>query len=64
MKRYQISTDTVVTIRSSQTYKAGVNYKFLYLNTAKGTTNTPGTNISSNSGEVSLGTGFATTGLE
>lgn len=64
VKRYKISTDTVVTIRETQDWRPGVNYKFLYVNTAKGTTNTPGTNISANSGEQSLGTGFAATGLE
>ena len=64
VKRYKISTDTVVTIRSSQTYKAWVNYKFLYVNTAKWITNTSWTNISANVGEQTIGTGFATTGLD
>lgn len=64
VKRYQISTDTVVTIRSSQIWKAWVNYKFLYVNTAKGITNTAWTNISANVWEVSIGTWFATTWLE
>lgn len=64
VKRYQISTDTVQTIRNSQDWKSWVNYKFLYINTAKWITNTAGTNISSNSWETSIGTGFATTWLE
>lgn len=41
-----------------------MNYKFLYVNTAKGITNTTGTNISANPGEQTIGTGFATTGLD
>lgn len=64
VKRYQISTDTVVTIRNSQDWKSGVNYKFIYVNTAKWTTNTSWTNISANPGEQTIGTGFAASGLE
>ncbi len=36
VKRYVVDTDTVQTIRSSQPWKEGVNYKFIYLNTVKG----------------------------